>query len=67
MRVFAGETSQALALSLAFAAENLKNLPLALRADEKTWAGLVGKFRFPIDSPVVSKRFSCFGFFVFEI
>ena len=35
MRFFAGETSRALAPSLAFAAfaaENVKNLPLALRA-----------------------------------
>ena len=35
MRFFAGETSRALALSFAFAAENIKNLPLALRAREK--------------------------------
>ena len=31
MRFFAGETSRALAPSLAVAAENRKNLPLALR------------------------------------
>ena len=36
----AGETSRALALSLAFAAENIKNLPLALRALKKNWARL---------------------------
>ena len=30
-------------LSLAFAAENIKNLPLALRAREKIWARLVRK------------------------
>jgi len=35
MRFFAGETSRAPGLSLAFAAENIKNLPLALRAHEK--------------------------------
>ena len=29
--------------SLAFAAENIKNLPLALRAREKIWVRLVGK------------------------
>ena len=34
--IFAEETSRALALSLAFAAENIKNLQLALRAREKT-------------------------------
>ena len=32
----AEETSRALALSLAFAAENIRNLQLALRAREKT-------------------------------
>ena len=32
---FAGETSRALALSLAFTAENINNLPLALRTCEK--------------------------------
>ena len=31
------------ALSLAFAAENIKNLPFALRAREKVWARLVDK------------------------
>ena len=36
MRFFAEETSRALALSLPFAAENIKNLQLALRASEKT-------------------------------
>ena len=36
----AGETSRVLALSLAFAAENIKNLPLALRALKKNWARL---------------------------
>ena len=46
---------RALALSLAFAAENQlgsgkhKNLPLALRAREKIWARLVGKSRVMID------------------
>ena len=33
------------ALSLAFAAENIKNLPLALHTREKIWARLVGKSR----------------------
>ena len=36
MRFFAEETSRALALSFPFAAENIKNLQLALRASEKT-------------------------------
>ena len=40
---FAGETSKALALSLAFTAENINNLPLALRTCEKNWAQPVGK------------------------
>ena len=40
---FAGETSRALALSLAFAAENIKNLPLALLARKKLSVRLVGK------------------------
>ena len=35
MRFFVRETSRALALSLAFAAENKKNLPLALSTREK--------------------------------
>ena len=35
MRFFAGETSRAPALSLAFAAENIKTLPIALLAREK--------------------------------
>ena len=35
MRFFAGETSQARALSLAFAAENIKTLPITLLAREK--------------------------------
>ena len=35
MRFFVRETSRALALSLAYAAENIKNLPLALSAGEK--------------------------------
>ena len=43
VRFFAGETSWALALSLAFAAENIKNLPLGLRAREQISARLVGK------------------------
>ena len=43
MRFFAVETSRAPALSLAFAAENKKNLRLKLRAREKIWARLVGK------------------------
>ena len=34
--------------SLAFAAENVKNLPLALCAREKNWARLVGKSRFDL-------------------
>ena len=34
-----------LALSFAFAAENIKNLPPALRASEKIWPRLVGKSR----------------------
>ena len=34
-----------LAHSFAFSAENIKNLPLALRAREKNWARLVGKSR----------------------
>ena len=34
--IFAEETSRALALSLPFAAEKIKNLQLALRASEKT-------------------------------
>ena len=42
--LFAGETSQALALPY-LAAENIKNLLLALRAREKLWARLVGKSR----------------------
>ena len=40
---FAGETSRALALSLAFVAENIKNPSLGLRVREKVWARLVGK------------------------
>ena len=40
---FAGEASRALALSLSFTAENINNLPLALRTCEKNWAQLVGK------------------------
>ena len=43
MRFFAGETSRALALLLAFAAENIKNLLLALHTREKIWAWLVSK------------------------
>ena len=35
MRFFAGDTSRALVLSLAFAAGNIGNLPVALRAREK--------------------------------
>ena len=35
MRFFAGETSQAPALSLAFAAEKTETLPIALLAREK--------------------------------
>ena len=40
---FAGETSRALALSLAFKAENTNNLLLALRTWETNWTRLVGK------------------------
>ena len=43
MRFFAGATSRALALLLAFAAGNIKNLPRRLCAHEKIWARLVGK------------------------
>ena len=42
--LFTGETSQALALPY-LAAENIKNLLLALRTREKLWARLVGKSR----------------------
>ena len=45
MRFFVGETSRALALSLAFAAEDIKNLPLWLRTREKISAPLIGKSR----------------------
>ena len=43
MRFFAGATSRALALLLAFAAGNIKNLTRRLCAHEKIWARLVGK------------------------
>ena len=43
MQFFAGATSRALALLLAFAAGNIKNLPRRLCAHEKIWARLVGK------------------------
>ena len=57
MRFFAGKTSRALALSLAFAAENIKNLPLTLRAREKLWARLVGK---STNNPDSSDKLSMF-------
>ena len=38
-------------LSLAFAAENIKTLPLALRAREKIWARLVGKSSVNVKHP----------------
>lgn len=40
---FAGATSRALSLSLAFTAANTNNLPLELRTCEKNWTQLVGK------------------------
>ena len=47
------------ALSLAFAAENIKNLPLPLRAREKNWARLVGS-KFQLHRPDPSHR--AFGY-----
>ena len=40
MRFFAGETSRSLALSFAFAAENIKNLPLLKKFELDLWASL---------------------------
>ena len=76
---FAGETSRVLALLLAFTAENINNLPLALHTCAKNWAqpcrqvyisknisrlNQVKQFR-TVHSPSQVQRFFGIGFFFF--